>query len=238
MTIVKKHHLHSALLAAAVLNSMLLTTLSVQASTIPSQAEKAAEETSIPQTCGSCVSYDVSVWVFTPTQPDALKNILQALNAQPTGAPADIEGQRVISSDKRTTTVDAFKQSGTLEPLSIWQAMSVYGEPVPLESVSSAGSFRAELNMDIKLPSETFAQKVQKLKEHKLLSSSDEPDLSFHRLLKFKLIAGLPGNSDGEVNNISSSGRVLLKNGSALLNISRMENHYLIWMAHVAYINF
>ncbi|MBU9861779.1 hypothetical protein [Rahnella aceris] len=243
MTIVKKNHLPSLLVVFSVLCITVLTTASVRASTIPSPAEKAAGELSIPQACGGCVSYDVSVWMFTPTRPDALKNILQSLNTLPEGEPDDVEGQRVISPDKSTVAAGTFRQSGTLEPLVLWHAMSIFGEPLPLESVSSAGTLRAELNMNV-VPSTTFLKPSSETFNQKILSftrNADNEDSTsqIETLLNFKLIAGLPVGSGSGVNDIaSSSGRVLIKNGGALLNVNRMGNRYLVWVVHAAYIKF
>lgn len=238
MTILKKNHLPSLLVVFSVLCITVLTTASVRASTIPSPIEKATGELSIPQACGGCVSYDVSVWMFTPTLPDALKNILQSLNTLPEGEPDEVDGQRVISPDKSTVAADTFRQSGTLEPLVLWHAMSSFGEPLPLELVSSAGTFRAVLNMNV-VP--TYLEPTSKTFTQKLMNFTDNLDSSFQyqTLLSFQLNAGLPVGSGSEVNQIaSSSGRVLIKNGGAVLNINRIDNRYLVWLVNAAYIKF
>ncbi|WP_413725590.1 hypothetical protein [Sodalis sp. RH16] len=243
MTIVKKNHLPSLLVVFSMLCITVLTSANARASTITNSTEKAAGEVLIPQACGSCVSYDVSVWMFTPTRPDALKNILQSLNTLPEGEPDEVEGQRVISPDKSTVAADTFRQSGTLDPLVLWHAMSIFGEPLPLELVSSAGTFRAELNMKavpsttfLKPSSETFNQKILSLSRN---TDNEDSTSQIQTLLNFKLIAGLPVGSGSGVNDIaSSSGRMLIKNGGALLNVNRMGNRYLVWIVHATYINF
>ena len=243
MTIVKKNHLPSLLVVFSVLCITVLTTANARAATITNSTEKPAGEVLIPQACGGCVSYDVSVWMFTPTRPDALKNILQSLNTLPEVEPDEVEGQRVISPDKSTVAADTFRQSGTLEPLVLWHAMSIFGEPLPLESVSSAGTLRAELNMNV-VPSTTFLKPSPETFNQKILSftrNADNEDSTsqIETLLNFKLIAGLPVGSGSGVNDIaSSSGRVLIKNGGALLNVNRMGNRYLVWVVHAAYIKF
>lgn len=125
----------------------------------------------------------------------------------------------------------------------LWHAMSIFGEPLPLESVSSAGTLRAELNMNVvpsttllKPSSETFNQKILSFTRN---ADNEDSTSQIETLLNFKLIAGLPVGSGSGVNDIaSSSGRVLIKNGGALLNVNRMGNRYLVWVVHAAYIKF
>ncbi|MBU9822979.1 hypothetical protein J1782_24100 [Rahnella sp. BCC 1045] len=233
MTIVKKNHLSSVLLISVILSIMLLISANARASTAPGAVKNTLEEAPNTQACAHCVSYDVSVWMFTPTRPDALRNVLQSLNALPERESDEVEGQRVISPDKSAVTADTFRQSGTLEPLAFWHAMSYFGEPLPLELVSSAGAFRAVLNTNVvpvhlKPTSKTFTQK--------LMIFSDYADSSFQyqTLLNFQLAAGLPIGPDNEAHDVArSSGRVLLKNGSAVLNINRVGKSYMIWLVHL-----
>ncbi|MEA9392146.1 hypothetical protein SJI19_16605 [Acerihabitans sp. TG2] len=183
--------------------------------------EGAGESSSIAQGCPECVSFDVSVWKFTPTRPDALKNIIHSLKGLSGDGLGDGDGQRVISPGQSAIVADMFRQAGALERLLYWQAVSVQGESVPMESVSRSGNFSAVL-------------KINGVTSSPVVTSSLR-DLAPPALLNFSYKADQPGNSSSGFNTFAGSGRVLLRNGGALLNINRQEHCYLIWLVRVAY---
>lgn len=231
MKIVKKNHLPSGLLTTVVLSIMLFISANVRASTSPGTAGNTSEKVSITQACVNCVSYGVSVWKFTPTRPDALRTILQSLNALPDGDAGNLEGQRVISAAQTSGAADMFRKSGALEPLVLWNSVSVFREFVPLELTSSSGTFSAVLKLD--LGEVSLSQKLVNIGADK----ANQIAPNYPALLSFQLKADQSDNTGSGVNSLASGGRVLLQNGGALLNINRQGKSYIIWLVHTTYPN-
>lgn len=164
------------------------------------------------QECSSCVNFTVQAWRFTPEHGELLPGILKV--------PANASVQslssgtlQVIKADQVADIPGILHKEGNTELLMDHSGITVRGQSLPVSISGAYGEFSAWL-----LP----AWQTYKLPA---------------RAVSFKLSAALPAGTASEAMGPRGevSGRVLIPDGGALLNIQPIGGSYVVWLIRANY---
>lgn len=164
------------------------------------------------QECPSCVNFTVRAWRFTPEHGELLTGILKA--------PANTSLQslssgtlQVIKADQVADIPGILHKEGKTELLMDYSGITVRGQSLP---VSVSGAY-----------GEVSAWLLPAWQTDKLPASA----------VSFKLSVALPADNGSEAmgHGEEVSGRVLIPDGGALLNIQPIGGSYVVWLIRANY---
>lgn len=194
-------NLRLACLCVAFLSPLAVTSCTVPASSL----------TYIPgglpaQNCSGCVIFNIKAWSFTPAKGGDIEDVLRA--TEHLSYPMMNTGSvRVIQHSHVDDILGLLRQKGEIALQVNASSITAPDQPLPFLQSSPSGEFRA------------------------VLTAGPEIKANASRVVNFDISSEFTPNGVRFSNNqFSSSGRILLPTGAALLNIQQVRLGYIIWI--------
>lgn len=138
MTIVKKNHLPSVLLAIAMLSPLFVASCTSQ----PSQG---MPQGLTSKSCRGCLYFTVKAWFFTPSHTGGLEAVLQSLPEVSPSLLDEGEMLRVISPSHDGALPARFRKHGKLDLIAEISSVTSPLQPIPVSLTGSSDEFNLVL---------------------------------------------------------------------------------------------
>ncbi|MGG6101297.1 hypothetical protein [Pantoea allii] len=168
--------------------------------------------------CIECISVNVSVWQFKPSDLKAQNDMLISLSKLQSSpvfyGQGSTGGTTVIFPGSGQTFIDKIDHLGSLQRRVDWKAVTRSEHPLPLAISSLAGNYSAVLTIN------DWRQFWR-----------PQP---FSGLVRLSLRADAPAKDNFET--LASKGQVFIGNGSEILNMQPLsDGSYIIWIIQANY---